>query len=73
MITRTLICPSCRCPLSPPAAASHGMHCWRCNTYLELDPLCLGSCLSCHKRDGDGESDCLEETEEISVPVVVKS
>ena len=56
-----LACPLCKCPLAPPSGQASGMNCPRCNTWLDLDPLCLGSCLACHKVNQDSPANCLEE------------
>src|SRR5277367_1287935 len=50
MIPIGLTCPSCKYPITAPSGRSTGMHCPRCNTWLDIDPLCNGgSCLACHK------------------------
>ncbi len=38
------------------------MHCPRCLTWLEFDPLCLGSCLSCHKMREANPGPCIDES-----------
>lgn len=67
-----LVCPRCRCPLEPPSASSTGMSCPRCNTWLEIDPACSGSCLSCHKLNQKEPDACVDSGEEIWRPVVVQ-
>src|SRR5258708_5546790 len=59
-----LICPSCRCQLTPPQASATGMNCPRCLTWLEFDPLCQGTCLSCHKMREVSPSPCIESSNE---------
>ena len=34
--------------------------CPRCNTWLEIEPGCHGSCLSCHKSSRQDETACVE-------------
>jgi len=49
MAINRLICANCNCPLAAPSGQSTGVSCPRCNTWLDIDPACLGSCLQCHK------------------------
>ncbi|GEM_PF-2994608 len=59
-MTKPLLCPCCQCPLAPPSGQSTGMHCPRCNAWLDFDPLCLGSCLTCYKAHQAKASDCIK-------------
>jgi transcription initiation factor IIE alpha subunit len=67
-----LVCPSCQYPLDPPTGASTGMACPRCNSWLDIDPSCAGSCISCHKLHEEHSLSCVESEDEISWPVVVQ-
>jgi hypothetical protein len=55
-----LACPNCHCELTPPAASATGMNCPRCITWLEFDPQCLGTCISCHKMQQANPRHCIE-------------
>ena len=67
-----LICPCCKCPLTPPAQASTGVSCPRCMTWVEIDPSCASSCITCHKMQEAAPRPCAEVAEEVSVPIVVR-
>jgi len=70
MSLNELLCPLCKCPLTPPKAAT-GMSCPRCTAWVELDPSCSTSCLSCHKIQEASPAPCAESAGEVSVPIVV--
>jgi uncharacterized protein YbaR (Trm112 family) len=72
MNIKPLACPVCKCPLTPPAAQASGMTCQRCNTWLTIDPLCQGSCISCHKTRQEHPTDCIDNSQEIFGSSVVK-
>lgn len=55
-----LLCAHCHYPLSPPSGQATGMHCPRCNTWLDIDPACSGSCISCHKLHQIESKPCTE-------------
>ena len=59
-----LVCPKCKCPLSAPTGALRTINCSRCNTWLEIDSQCLGTCFSCHKLKQETLSTCVEPTSE---------
>ncbi len=71
MTLNLLICPCCKCPLTKPSAASTGVSCPRCLTWVEIDPTCGASCVSCHKLQEAAPAPCTEADEEVSVPIVV--
>jgi len=58
-----LICPNCQYPVTEPFAQALGTGCPRCNTWLELDPICQSSCINCHKLKQKNPSPCLIDTE----------
>lgn len=72
MTTNYLLCPLCKCPLSPPSHQATGMYCPRCNTYVAIDPDCPGSCLSCHKATEAEPDICVEAEGVVSGPHVVQ-
>jgi LSD1 subclass zinc finger protein len=44
-----MICSNCSFPLERLSGAQAKVLCPRCNTWLDIDPNCGGSCFSCHK------------------------
>lgn len=66
MLQNRLICPQCNCPLSPSSGQSTGMHCPRCNTWLDIDAQCKGSCMACHKTLQNDSSSCVEPVANVS-------
>ena len=47
-----LVCPSCQCPILADSSLTRGMHCPRCNHWLDLEPSCAGgSCFSCLAKE----------------------
>jgi len=44
-----MVCNNCSFPLERLSGAQSKVLCPRCNTWLDIDPNCGGSCLSCHK------------------------
>jgi LSD1 subclass zinc finger protein len=60
MSVNHLVCPNCKCPLQPPSGATTSISCPRCTTWVDIDPACFGSCLSCHKQHQDEVSVCVE-------------
>ena len=66
MIVARLVCPNCKCPLLPPSGQSTGMSCPRCNTWLDIDPACSGSCLACHKLHQITSTACVEPAQQAS-------
>ena len=62
-----LTCPQCKCPLSAPAKSVTGITCPRCNSWVEIDPDCSGSCLSCHQLHSAAASgSCATQHEPLS-------
>jgi hypothetical protein len=61
MVLHRLICTKCKCPLVPPSGQATSVACPRCNTWLDIDPACSGSCLGCHKLHQVQKSTCVEE------------
>ena len=56
-----LICPGCKCPIAVASGRSTGMHCPRCNTWLDIDPACNGgSCFKCSVAHQAEASVCVE-------------
>ena len=47
--TAKMVCPQCAFPLDRLSGAQTKALCPRCNTWLDIDPNCGGSCLACHK------------------------
>ena len=47
--TAHMVCSQCAFPLERFSGAQTKLLCPRCNTWLDIDPSCGGSCLSCHK------------------------
>lgn len=45
------------------------MHCPRCLTWLEFDPLCLGSCLSCHKMQEKNPAPCIDGADSETIAI----
>ena len=66
-----LLCTSCSCPLPAPASSATGVSCPRCNTWIDLDPLCNGGCISCYKTRGLQKSVTSCTTESEAVPVTI--
>src|SRR5262245_52032591 len=65
-----LICPECQFRLTPPSGLAAGMSCPRCNRWVDIDPLCTGGCLSCHKTHNTrevGNTSCGSEWEPIKL------
>src|SRR5579885_1967980 len=56
-----LTCSNCHLPLSLSSKAQPTIRCPRCNTWMDLDPACLGSCMSCHKAHQADPAPCTEE------------
>jgi len=44
-----MTCTKCDFPLERLSGAQSKVLCPRCNTWLDIDPNCGGSCLACHK------------------------
>ena len=61
MAVNNLICSKCQYPLVPPSGQVSTIACPRCNTWLDIDPMCSGSCLGCHKLHQIKTSACVEE------------
>src|SRR3990167_5242515 len=55
-----LICSNCSFPLTASANSISKICCPRCNTWMDIDPTCLGSCLKCHKTLQSEPSSCVE-------------
>lgn len=72
MSLNLLVCPICKCPLDRPAGASTGVNCPRCNSWLDIDPACAGSCITCHKLHEEHSVSCVDSQDEISSPAVVQ-
>lgn len=78
LLAEKLLCPNCQFIVGTSAKAT-GTFCPRCNTWLDLDPRCLGSCLSCHKMREANPGPCLTEGVPVqlqktySKPIDVKS
>jgi len=67
LLAEKLICPKCLFFVAEPTGKANGTYCPRCNTWLDLDPQCLGSCLSCHKTNQVNPSPCLTDSHAIAV------
>lgn len=63
LLAEKLLCPNCLFIVAEPSVKATGAYCPRCNTWLDLDPQCLGSCLSCHKMQEANPSPCLTESQ----------
>jgi len=75
-----LVCTSCSFQLELPSSAAAKVCCPRCNTWVDVDPSCFGSCIKCHKTRKGDESACTttslansKETGEISLLVKGKN
>jgi transcription initiation factor IIE alpha subunit len=55
-----LICSNCSFPLAVNSGATSKVCCPRCNTWMDIDPACFGSCLKCHKTQQSQPSSCVE-------------
>jgi len=74
MTPNYLVCPRCQCPLDRPLGTATGITCPRCNSWLDIDPSCFGSCITCHKLHEEQAASCVASEDEISSsPVVVQS
>lgn len=56
-----LICSKCQFPLGLYSKAQISVRCPRCSTWLEIDPTCALSCMSCHKTNQAAPRACVEE------------
>ncbi len=70
LLAEKLLCPNCQFLVAEPSQKAAGTYCPRCNTWLELDPQCLGSCLSCHKMQQANPSPCLNDSQ--STPITLE-
>ncbi|MBS1995945.1 MAG: hypothetical protein JSS86_06525 [Cyanobacteria bacterium SZAS LIN-2] len=58
-----MVCANCSFPLERLSGAQSKVLCPRCNTWLDIDPNCGGSCLACHKTlKAEATSACVETT-----------
>src|SRR5476649_1667585 len=58
-----MVCGNCSFQLDRLSGAQTKVLCPRCNTWLDIDPNCGGSCLSCHKTlKKEAASACVEPT-----------
>ncbi|CAN5545672.1 hypothetical protein BH11CYA1_BH11CYA1_40160 [soil metagenome] len=55
-----LVCTNCSFPLGPTSGSVSKVCCPRCNTWMDIDPACFGSCLKCHKTKQSEPSSCVE-------------
>lgn len=55
-----LICSNCSFPLAISSGSISKVCCPRCNTWMDIDPACFGSCLKCHKAQQSEPSSCVE-------------
>lgn len=55
-----LICRNCSFPLAVSAGSISKICCPRCNTWMDIETACLGSCLKCHKAQQNQPSSCVE-------------
>lgn len=55
-----LICKNCSFPLAAASNSISKICCPRCNTWMDIDPSCTGSCLKCHKTQQKEPSSCVE-------------
>jgi len=61
--TARMVCTNCSFPLDRLSGAQTKVLCPRCNTWLDVDPNCGGSCLKCHKTlKKEATSACIEAT-----------
>jgi hypothetical protein len=67
LLAEKLLCPKCQFIVAEPSAKAQGTFCPRCNTWLDMDPKCLGSCLSCHKMQEANPGPCLTESQEMPI------
>jgi hypothetical protein len=57
-----LICANCSFPLDRLSGAQSKVLCPRCNTWLDIDPNCGGSCMKCHKTMSSAPATSCVET-----------
>jgi hypothetical protein len=55
-----LVCSSCSFPLTPNSGTTSKICCPRCNTWMDIDPACFGSCHKCHKNQQSEPAACVE-------------
>jgi hypothetical protein len=59
-----MVCSNCSYQLERLSGAQAKVLCPRCNTWLDIDPNCGGSCLACHKTLSSAPAKACTETAE---------